>query len=138
MEIYALNIFCCFSIEQGCYWNLNHKHQQMVAIKIPLLYGCIPVVMWLHHSLPSFTSIADKQAYHEPRQWFIVGTKKVMGENHKVNSPKVSHNFLNDDGTVFVKLFKKLLWNFLKIYSMEFSSDWLTNCLPAWCLQTCV
>jgi len=26
-------------------------------------------------------------------KWFIVGTKEVMGANHEVNSPKISHNF---------------------------------------------
>jgi len=24
---------------------------------------------------------------------YLVGTKKVMGANHEVNSPKISHNF---------------------------------------------
>jgi len=35
--------------------------------------------------------------------------------------------------TLILNAFKKLLQNF---YWTEFSTDWLTNCLPAWCLQT--
>jgi len=33
----------------------------------------------------------------------IVGTKKVMGTNHKVNSPKISHIFLDGDGAVLFR-----------------------------------
>jgi len=32
-----------------------------------------------------------------------VGTRKVMGANHKVNSPKLVTIFLDDDGAVLVK-----------------------------------
>jgi len=61
--------------------------------------------------------------YHE--QWFIVGTKKVMGVNHEVNSPKINENFSRwqwlgktDPKQAFIltqNAFKKLLWDFWKI-----------------------
>jgi len=41
--------------------------------------------------------------------------KKVMGLDHEVNLPKISHSFLNDRVLVALKLtFKELLWNFFK------------------------
>ena len=74
---------------------------------------------------------------------YVVGTKKVMGENHKGNSPKISHNFPRWQWDSIVgkakpkkvlrytqNAFKKLLQNFQeknfkkKIIERIF---WLTN-----------
>jgi len=38
---------------------------------------------------PKVNSEVFNVRYHEP----LVGMKKIMGANHKVNSPKISHNF---------------------------------------------
>jgi len=59
-----------------------------------------------------------------------------MGENYKENSPKISHNFLDDNGAALVSkiklkqvfrltqnTFKRLLRNFKKYILTEFSTD---------------
>jgi len=40
-----------------------------------------------------------KTADHEP----LVGMKKDMGASHKASSPKISHNFPDDNRAVLVK-----------------------------------
>jgi len=60
-----------------------------------------------------------------------------MGTNHKVNAPKISHNFFRWQywlGKTKPKQPFRLTWNTFKrlLKNMEFSTDWLTT----WCLQT--
>jgi len=38
------------------------------------------------------------ECWHVPGHVVVVGMKKIMGANHKVNSPKISHIFLDAMG----------------------------------------
>jgi len=59
--------------------------------------------------------------------------EKVIGANQEVNAPKISHNFLDDEGAVLAKLkqafrstqntFKKLPQNLKKSYLTKFSTN---------------
>jgi len=56
-------------------------------------YICmIVLIYYLECFLANF--FFQKNGNHEPQSGsYVAGTKEVMGVNHKVNSPKVSHNF---------------------------------------------